>query len=167
MSRLFYVSIGDRTLEVDLRGDVPTVDGDPVAADLQRLPGTPLYNLLADGHSFTFAAQPQERKGRWNLEVRGARFSADAVDERTRAIRELTGGEEAEADRTLVAPMPGLVVRVEVAPGDQVAAGQPLVVVEAMKMENELRAPADGTVASVQVAAGQTVDKGDTLLTLE
>lgn len=167
MSRLFYVSIGDRSFEVDLRGEIPTVDGTPVAADLQRVPGTPLYNLLADGYSFTIAAQALERKGRWNLEVRGARFAVDAVDERTRAIRELTGGEEAEADRTLVAPMPGLVVRVEVAPGDQVAAGQPLIVVEAMKMENELRAPADGIVASVQVEPGQTVDKGDTLLVLE
>ena len=64
------------------------------------------------------------------------------------------------------APMPGLVVRVEVAVGQRVEVGAGLVVVEAMKMENELRAQRAGVVETVHVAAGQTVDKGASLITL-
>src|SRR6266853_1523136 len=67
---------------------------------------------------------------------------------------------------TVRAPMPGLVVRIEVAEGQQVDAGAGLVVVEAMKMENELRAPRPGTVQTVHVAVGQAVEKGASLVTL-
>ncbi|MBU6366822.1 MAG: acetyl-CoA carboxylase biotin carboxyl carrier protein subunit [Gemmatimonadetes bacterium] len=62
--------------------------------------------------------------------------------------------------------MPGLVVRVLAAPGDQVAAGAPLLVMEAMKMENELRAPAAGVVRAVHAAPGQAVEKGAVLVEL-
>ena len=70
-------------------------------------------------------------------------------------------------DRTIVAPMPGLVVKVEVEVGQAVRAGQGVVVVEAMKMENELKAPADGVVAKIHVEPRQTVEKGTVLITLE
>jgi pyruvate carboxylase subunit B len=60
--------------------------------------------------------------------------------------------------------MPGLVVRVEVAPGDRVAAGQGVVIIEAMKMENELKADGGGVVSCIHVVAGQTVDKGTVLV---
>ncbi|PYP72390.1 MAG: hypothetical protein DMD36_02390 [Gemmatimonadetes bacterium] len=63
--------------------------------------------------------------------------------------------------------MPGLVVRVEVTEGQRVEAGAGLVVVEAMKMENELRAPRPSVVAAVHVGVGQTVEKGAPLVTLE
>ncbi|MGH9272136.1 MAG: acetyl-CoA carboxylase biotin carboxyl carrier protein subunit, partial [Ilumatobacteraceae bacterium] len=68
---------------------------------------------------------------------------------------------------SLVAPMPGVVRRVLVTPGDAVLAGQALVVVEAMKMEHQIQAPADGTVAEVFVAEGDQVDTGQVLLRLE
>jgi pyruvate carboxylase subunit B len=79
----------------------------------------------------------------------------------------MTGGADDVADRTVVAPMPGLILKVEVEVGQAVKAGQGVVVVEAMKMENELKAPADGVVARIEVQPGQTVDKGATLLVLE
>jgi biotin carboxyl carrier protein len=66
-----------------------------------------------------------------------------------------------------MAPMPGRVVRVLVAPGDEVAARQGLVVVEAMKMENELGSPKAGRVKDVQVSAGQSVDAGRVLVVIE
>jgi propionyl-CoA carboxylase alpha chain len=68
---------------------------------------------------------------------------------------------------SLVAPMPGTVVRVQAAPGDAVAAGQVLVVLEAMKMEHSVRSPHDGTVAEVRVSAGQAVDTGTVLAVLD
>jgi len=89
-------------------------------------------------------------------------------DERTRAIEAVSGkGQPAAGGGTVRAPMPGLVVRIEVAEGQQVDAGAGLVVVEAMKMENELRAPRPSVVAAVHVGVGQTVEKGAPLVTLE
>ena len=74
---------------------------------------------------------------------------------------------DAAADREVHAPMPGLVLRVLVEPGDEVAEGQGVVVLEAMKMENELTAPAAGTVAAVHVAAGDAVAKNDLLVEVD
>ena len=74
--------------------------------------------------------------------------------------------EAGRAQRTIVAPMPGRIVRVLVKPDDAVAARQPLVVVEAMKMENELRAPRAGTVAEVRVAEGASVEANTVLVVL-
>jgi biotin carboxyl carrier protein len=65
------------------------------------------------------------------------------------------------------APLPGKITHVAVRPGDTVAAGDTLLVIEAMKMENELRAGAPGTVAEVRVRAGQTVNAGDVLLIID
>ena len=163
----YFVTIAGREVEVDLTGATPVVDGTPVEAHLQALPGTHTRHLLVDGRSHTLAAVAGDRAGRWSIALGAERFAADAVDERTRAIREMTGGEDDLADRTVVAPMPGMVLRVEVEVGQAVKAGQGVIVVEAMKMENELRAPADGVVASIAVQAGKTVEKGATLLVLE
>jgi pyruvate carboxylase subunit B len=163
----YFVTIGSRTFEVDLSGATPTVDGEAVRAELATVPGTRVRSLLVDDHSYALVAQSGEREDRWELTIGGQRLSATVVDERTRAIREMTGASAETAERSVTAPMPGLVVRVEVGPGDRVAAGQGVVIVEAMKMENELKAPADGVVASVAVEAGQTVEKGALLLTLE
>jgi pyruvate carboxylase subunit B len=163
----YYVSIGDRTLEVDLTGAVPQVDGTPLDAELVNVPGTPVRHLLVNGRSCTLLARPGEGRGRWEIALGAERFSAEAVDERTRAIRERTGGAEVKAEKVVKAPMPGLVLRVEVAVGQQVKAGQGVVIVEAMKMENELKAPAEGVVARIEVQPGQTVEKGATLVVLE
>ena len=163
----YHVRIGPQTFEVDIEGNRVTVGGVAVEAHLAPVPGTPLHHLLLAGHSWTMAAQPLEGIGeeggqRWVLGVVGQRFDVEAVDERTRQIRTLTGG-----SGIVVAPMPGLVVRVEVAVGQRVEAGAGLVVVEAMKMENELRATRAAMVAAVHVAPGQAVEKGAPLVTLE
>jgi pyruvate carboxylase subunit B len=102
------------------------------------------------------------------LTTGGYRMEVEALDERTRAIRELTARHgAASGPAPLVAPMPGLVVRVNVSVGDVVQPGQGLVVMEAMKMENELRASAAGTVTAVRVVAGSAVEKGAVLVEVE
>ena len=94
-------------------------------------------------------------------------MNTEALDERMRTIRDLTAASGvASGPAPLVAPMPGLVVRVHVAVGDLVATGQGLVVVEAMKMENELRATAPGMVLAVRAIPGSVVEKGAVLLEL-
>jgi pyruvate carboxylase subunit B len=163
----YFVTVADRTFEIDLTGPTPTIDGEAVRAELAAIPGTAVRGLLLDDRSIPLIARVGAREGQWDLTLRGRRMHLSVVDERTRAIREMTGTADESAEKTLTAPMPGLVVRIEVEVGARVAAGQGLVIVEAMKMENELKAPADGVVASVAVAAGQTVEKGALLLTLE
>ena len=163
----YFVTVGDRTVEVDLSGSHPVVDGTAVEAHMAILPGTHVRTLQVDGRSHTLTAKAGERRGRWQIALGRERFTVDAVDERTRAIREMTGAGEDVADKTIVAPMPGLVLKVEVEVGQAVKAGQGVVIVEAMKMENELKAPADGVVARILVQERQTVDKGATLIVHE
>jgi pyruvate carboxylase subunit B len=93
----YFVTIGPRTFEVDLAGATPTVDGTPLAAELATVPGTRVRSLLVDGRSETLIAQQGEQEGHWELTVAGQRLSATVVDERTRAIREMTGASEETA----------------------------------------------------------------------
>lgn len=168
----YFVTLRARTYEIDVGGGRVSVDGEPFEAHLAAVPGTPLYHLLLAGSSWTVAAQPlAENAGiaplRWALGAVGERFEVEAVDERTRQIQALTGrGRAPAAGGVVKAPMPGLVVRVEVVVGQRVEVGAGLVVVEAMKMENELRAQRAGVVETVHVTPGQTVDKGAPLITL-
>ena len=160
----YVVTVAGREREVEVDGDRITVDGRSVAASLHAVPGTPIRHLVVDGRSLALPVEA-EGKGRWALTVHGERHAAEVVDERTRHIRSLTGARErTAAGRSLKAPMPGLVVRVQVAVGEPVAAGTAVVVLEAMKMENQLKAPAAGVVAEIRVEPGQAVEKGQLLV---
>lgn len=164
----YYVEIGERTYEVDIGPEGVTVDGQPVEADLQANHGSHLWHLVLDGRSHTLRARRRDGRGDWELEVDGRRHRALALDERSRAIRELAGSAAVgHGPIELTAPMPGLIVKIEVNEEEEVERGQGLVVIEAMKMENELKATSAGRVAEVRVAPGQAVDKGETLLVIE
>ena len=163
----YFVAIGGATVEVEVDGDRVTVGGRVVSAALTGVPGTPLRQLLIEDRSVAVAVDPVGR-GHWLLSRRGERWEAEVVDERTRHIRTLTGGAEgARAPAALRAPMPGLVVRVLVEVGQRVEMGDGMVVLEAMKMENELRATAAGVVKVVHARPGATVEKGQSLVELE
>jgi pyruvate carboxylase subunit B len=109
-----------------------------------------------------------EGRGRYTLWLGGFRYDVEALDERTRVIRELSAAAtRPTGPAPLIAPMPGLIVRVYVQLGDDVQAGQPLVSMEAMKMENELRAPAAGRVRAVHAVQGAAVEKGTVLVEME
>jgi pyruvate carboxylase subunit B len=128
------------------------------------VPGTPARQLLIEGRP-TILTMRSAGRGHWSLEIGGDRWEVEVVDERTRHIRSLTAGAWRQRGPVILrAPMPGLVVRVLVEPGQEVAAGSGLVVLEAMKMENELKAPAAGTVGAVRAQTGQAVEKGEVLV---
>ena len=112
-------------------------------------------------------ARRGQGRGSWSLDIDGRRVEAEALDERMRAIKDLTAAAAVSSGPApLLAPMPGLVVRIAVAVGDVVSAGQGLVMIEAMKMENELRTPAAAVVTAIRVSTGQAVDKGAVLVEL-
>jgi pyruvate carboxylase subunit B len=163
----YFVDVGGRTIEVEVDGEQVIVDGTFYIATLSPVAGTPLRQLVVDGRPLVLAVNVGGQ-GRWGLELHGERHDAEVVDERTRHIRSLASASgRPQAAAVLRAPMPGLVVRVQVDSGQQVAPGAGLVVLEAMKMENELRASATATVRTILVEPGQAVEKGQVLIEFE
>lgn len=163
----YVVTIAGRLIDVELDGEHATVDGVAMTASIAPVPGSPEFRLTLDGRSHRIA-QDGEADGIWRIVDRGSVREVGIEDERTRHIRSLVGaGKSAAGGGVLKAPMPGLVLRIAVSEGEVVAAGAGLVVLEAMKMENELKAPSAGTVRAIRVTAGEAVEKGQPLLELE
>lgn len=163
----YLVDVNGERVTVDLDGAHATVDGVRHDVSLLHIPGTPVRLVRIGERVHRVVARRGASRGVWQLDVDGSRVEAEALDERMRAIKDLTAASAtASGPAPLVAPMPGLVVRVAVAVGDQVTAGQGLVVIEAMKMENELRSASAGVVTAVRAVAGQPVDKGAVLVEL-
>lgn len=119
-----------------------------------------------DGRSYRVEGSVGER-GAVSMRVNGVGLGATAKDGRALLLEQFGAGEASRQDeREVRAPMPGLVVKVLVEPGEVVQKGQGLVILEAMKMENELRAPAAGTVHRVHIQSGQAVQKNQALIEL-
>jgi pyruvate carboxylase subunit B len=142
--------------------------GEVVArAHLADVDGTPVTVLTIGSEVHRIVTQRGPSRGRYVLSIDGHRYEVEALDERTRAIRDLSSeGARSAGPAPLVAPMPGMIVRVNVQVGDTVQPGAPVVVMEAMKMENELRAQSAGTVSAIRVQAGAAVEKGAVLVEL-
>jgi biotin carboxyl carrier protein len=143
------------------------VNGHPVEVDAAQLkkvtqvePG--VFSVLSDGRSFEVRAIAMP--GGLRLEVDGRRFTAEVYDPRDRGQK--SAAALATGRQNIAAPMPGKVIRVLVREGDAVEVGQGLVVVEAMKMQNEMKAQRLGNVVEVRVRDGDTVSAGDTLVVL-
>jgi biotin carboxyl carrier protein len=163
----YFVELDGREVVVEVEGDCVTVDGASYRVSLRAQSGTPLRVLTVDGRACTLAVH-QLGRGRWSLGLAGERREAEVVDERARHIRSLASARGRTArSGTVKAPMPGLVVRVQVEPGQTVRPGGGLLLLEAMKMENELRAPSGGRVRAVLVEPGQAVEKGQALVELD
>jgi biotin carboxyl carrier protein len=163
----YIVDVNGERVTVDLGADGISVDGDRVTAHVEEVEGTPIILLNVNGTLHRLAVRRGESRGRYSIWSDSHRFELEALDERRRAINDLTGASAANAGPApLIAPMPGLVVRVNVAVGDQVQPGQSLVVMEAMKMENELRSSSAGEVAAIRVQPGAAVEKGAILIDL-
>ncbi|HXD95685.1 MAG TPA: biotin/lipoyl-containing protein [Candidatus Acidoferrum sp.] len=141
----YRLTIGDEVWEVDARLDAQG-----------------FCSLLVDGASYV--ADVVDRDGTCVVDVGGETYEI-LVEEQTRWIIRTRGGTAgAGHGQTLTAPLPGKITHVAVRPGDPVRAGDTLVVIEAMKMENEFKASAAGTVAEVRVQPGQAVNPGDVLV---
>lgn len=163
----YIVDIGGERLEVELDGETARIGGVSHAVHLADVEGTPVHLVGIGDRVHRVVARRHAERGRYTLRFDGWRLEAEALDERTRAIRDLTAEQAAHAGPLPVtAPMPGMIVRVHVQVGDTIEAGQGVIAMEAMKMENELRASTAGTVKAVLVQPGQAVDKGAVLVEL-
>jgi biotin carboxyl carrier protein len=166
----YEIEIGGRTRHVALAraggGFAVTVDGRTRHVDVARIDAHTL-SLIVDGVRPVDAVVTVDRaRGQSTVHVGGSAVPV-ALDGRPRFGRKDDHLARTSGPQRLAAPMAGKVVRVPVAVGDAVCARQPVVVVEAMKMENELRASRDGTVAEVHAREGMSVEAGALLVVIQ
>ncbi|HUQ46883.1 MAG TPA: biotin/lipoyl-containing protein [Gemmatimonadaceae bacterium] len=163
----YFVDLNGERHELDLDGDQITLGDETVRAHVEDIEGTPVRVVTIGREVHRVVARRGATRGSYTLWVDGYRFDGEALDERTRAIRDITAASAKPTGPAPVnAPMPGMVIRVNVGVGDKVQAGQGVIVMEAMKMENELRASAPGVVKAVHAEVGKAVEKGATLVEL-
>jgi pyruvate carboxylase subunit B len=164
----YIVAVNGTRSTIDREDGRVTADGVEMTASLEEVGTTPVRLVKIGTEVHRVIVRQRQGKGTYQLWLDGHVYDVEALDERARAIRDLSAAAAGPAGPApLIAPMPGLIVRVAVAEGDEVAAGQGLVVMEAMKMENELRAQGKGRVKRVLAVPGAAVEKGAVLIEME
>ena len=163
----FEVAIGTRTARIEVNGArfrYQREGGEAIEREFSLAPLTPgSYSVLIEGRSYTAIAAPGITAR--EIVVNGRTFSIEIFDPREMRARKSAGA--GEGRQNIVAMMPGKVVRVLAARGDEVEAGQGLIVVEAMKMQNEMKSPKAGRVVEVKTQADATVAAGEVLMVIE
>jgi len=162
---IFDVAINGRDYRVQLeRQEGGTwfcqVNGDQIAVDSAQI-STGVLSLLISGESYEVVMNSPQQ-----IAIKGDRYSVEVRDPRSWRSRRGRAGTEA-GPKKVVAPMPGKVVRVIAQPGTEVEHGAGVIVIEAMKMQNELKSPKKGRVAKVLAAEGTPVNAGDILAIIE
>jgi biotin carboxyl carrier protein len=135
------------------------LDGNPLEADVTEI-GPHTFSIILHNKSYELRVTASPGGG-LKIESPTAEFLAEVID--PREWRGRHGGMQAEGRQQVVAPMPGKVIRILIKTGEKVAAGHALMVVEAMKMQNEIRSPKAGTAEKIAVVEGQAVNAGDVL----
>lgn len=123
-----------------------------------------VYNVIKNSRSFNVEIL-EELDGKQRIKVDGTIYETEAIDKFDELLKKL-GMEKGAAGKVneLKAPMPGLVLEVAVEPGQIVAKGDRLLVLEAMKMENVIKSPTDATVSSIEIEKGDTVEKNQVMV---
>jgi acetyl/propionyl-CoA carboxylase alpha subunit len=166
---IYEVSHGKTTLRIGLRevGESAyelTIDGRTSRVDAAKT-GRMIYSVIEDGHQYEAILDERGSRG-FDVLIAGHLFHLDATDERQKLLTHASKV-QAEGKQTISAQMPGKIVKLAVAVGESVTEGQGLVVIEAMKMENEIPSPIDGRVVEIGVREGEAVEMGATLLVVE
>lgn len=166
--RRYHATVGGKSVDLEVEREAEklrvVLGGKVHEIDAHKLPDGAI-SLLIDGRAFS--AEFEEKGDRVSVLLRHSVFQVEVLDERRLRMRAATGRLTTAGPQVVLAPMPGKVVRVLVKAGDDVKEGQGLVVVEAMKMENELKAVKAGRVKEVSVVEGIAVEGGARLCVVE
>jgi biotin carboxyl carrier protein len=162
----FHVTVDGNEYQVAITpGNQPVLAGLNQSAQIQAV-GEHLFSVILGSRSFTVLAC--RTNGGFEVLCDGRYHHVQVDTERGRLLKKYSTGRGGKARHTEIhAPMPAMVIRVEVAPGDEVKEGQGLVILEAMKMENEIKAQHSGRVKAVRVEKGKAVEKGELLIEME
>ena len=159
------VELAGKTRRVELTGGPEgwacSVDGRALAADIAEI-ACGVYSVILEGRAFEVRIELQIEGGKLAMSVAGERYTAGVRDPREWR-RKQGGPAETQGRQPVLAAMPGKVIRVLAQAGEAIEAGQGIVVVEAMKMQNEVRAPKSGRVERVLVTEGQSVNACEVL----
>ncbi len=166
----YIAKIEDKEFQIDITerdgGLRIDLDGKPVSANSVETRGKNHVSFLFNNRSFDL--EFSKNQNQVLVFLNGRRYDCLLEDERTLRLKQLGGLKvETRKETELRSPMPGLVTAIEVNPGDWVVAGQGVIIVEAMKMENELKAKSDAKVKAVKVKEHQAVEKDEVLIVFE
>jgi biotin carboxyl carrier protein len=175
--QVYRIDIGEQSAqrEITIDGTAYKIDWRliaPLAADAKgQVSAGGRYSLIIAGKSYEIFARrltkPDESGSQtYEIQFAGQRFEVQVEDEREKALAGSVKAAHEAGEARVRAPMPGLVIGVPLEVGASVAQGQTVVVLEAMKMENDLAAPKAGTIKEIKVNRGQTVNQGDVLVVI-
>jgi biotin carboxyl carrier protein len=164
----YDVVVDGKTHRLELtRGDTTwlcKVDDQEIEVDA-ALTARDVMSVLVGGKAYEVKRE-RSLQGELHMVIGSARYAVDVQDPRSLRTRRAAAGSEAGPQK-VTAPMPGKIVRILVAEKDEVKVGQGIIVMEAMKMQNELKSPKDGKVQKILTSEGSTVNPGDTLAVIE
>lgn len=161
-----YVTIiNDTRFEIEILKDgTILLNGEARDVDFFSLDAS-LYSVITETQSYEVVIE--EQNGEYQVQMRGHLFTGQVLDERAQLLASRGGGLNADTGEiSIKAPMPGLIVSIPVSEGAEVKAGQTVVILESMKMQNELKCPRDGVVQRISVEAGQSVEQNKLLVTI-
>ena len=161
----YFAAVNGQEYEIEIEDGQVLVDGEAIVVDVSQIGVPELYSILLNGHSYEVLVE--EKRQEYAVTLAGQQFHVQVEDERSRRLNAGRKGPLVPTGELVVkAPIPGLVVKVLVQEGEDIPEDHPLVILEAMKMENEIRSLRAGVVRSVDVVAGQRVEQGAALLVL-
>jgi biotin carboxyl carrier protein len=162
----YYATIDEQTFEIEInqQGEL-CIDGQREMVDFQSIGGSSVYSLLL-GHA-SYEALVEARNDYYEVLLQGTLYRVYVEDERMRRLAQAARGFAPPSGEIAIrSPMPGAIVAVPVVVGQEIEAGEVLVILESMKMENELRAPRAGVVSQVRVQSGQNVEQNQALVAI-
>ena len=164
----YDVVVDNKTHQVELTRGEKTwhckVDGQEIDVDAE-LTARDVLSVLVGGKAYEVKRE-RSLQGELHMVIGSARYAVDVQDPRSLKTRRAIAGAEAGPQR-IKAPMPGKIVRIMVAEGEEVKSGQGVIVMEAMKMQNEMKSPKDGRVQKILASEGSAVNAGDMLAVIE
>jgi biotin carboxyl carrier protein len=168
----FWVRVESHEKRVDIDGDNGSyrieIDGKPIIVDCRHFGHKDYLSLLIDNKSYLIESAPvKSEEGTYYAQIYGRHYNLEVLDERLAAVREARRSGPESGSYFISSPMPGLIVDVRVKPGDHVTAGTAVVIMEAMKMQNERVTEVDGVVKAVNIRPKETVDSQAPLIEIE
>jgi biotin carboxyl carrier protein len=162
----YITIINDRQFEIEIDNDgALRVNGELRTVDFRAMDDA-LYSILMENQSHEIVIEDRGG-GDYELRLRGRLYTGQVLDERAQLMLTQRGPDAMQSgEYALKAPMPGLIAAITVTEGQEVEAGQTVVILESMKMQNELRTPRGGVVQRIQVQSGQSVEQNKVLVTI-
>lgn len=161
----YITKIDNKEFKVDLKQEGKDfkvyLDGKEIKVEVAHEQGAQL-TLIVDDKPFNVILETDDL-----IVVAGESYNVEIFDEQVEKFMKASTGKSEKRELAVKAAMPGLIIEVTVKQGDKVTEGQGLLIIEAMKMQNEMQTPRDGIVKTIKVKKGQTVNSGETLIIIE